>query len=144
MRFLYDTNVLATLTRREELARFRVLVKLSDATHITSDYILAELEKVLRVKFGFTRQKAKVTINALAKLSIVVYPKTINKVSRDPLDDYVLAAAAKGRADYLVTADRDLLIIEKYEKTVILTMDEFRKRLDEYGNNATKRREPDR
>ena len=41
MRFLYDTNVLATMTRREELARFRNLLETPANVHVTSDYILA-------------------------------------------------------------------------------------------------------
>jgi uncharacterized protein len=129
MRFLYDTNVLATLTRREELARFRRLVDSADGIHITSDYVLAELETVLRTKFEFTRQKAKVTTNALAKLSEVVAPKAVERVSRDPLDDYILAAALEGRADYLVTADIDLLILGSYKTAQILSPDQFRQRM---------------
>jgi len=126
MRFLYDTSVLATMTRREELSRFRSLLDSPDNIHVTSEYILAELETVLRSKFGFTVQKARVTINALAKLSELVAPKAVEHVSRDPLDDYVLAAAVEGRVEYLVSADNDLLVLETHRGTRIISPDEFR------------------
>lgn len=41
---------------------------------------------------------------------------------RDPKDDFLLALAKDGKADYLLTGDADLLEIEKYGKTVISTM----------------------
>ncbi len=129
MRFLYDTNVLATMTRREELTRFRNLLETPANVHVTSDYILAELEAVLRTKFGFTSQKAKVTSNALGKLSEVVVPKIVEHISRDPLDDYVLAAAIEGRVDYLVTADNDLLTLKAHKNTQIMSPNEFTQKL---------------
>ena len=33
--------------------------------------------------------------------------------SRDPKDDYLLATALVGQADYLVTGDKDLLVLDK-------------------------------
>ncbi len=41
-------------------------------------------------------------------------------VCRDPADDMVLAAAVEGRADAIVTGDRDLLSLEVYEGIAIL------------------------
>lgn len=131
MRFLYDTNVLARLTRREEMARFKARVNATNNTHVTSDYILSELERVLIAKFGFTRQKAKVTSNAVAKLSEVVVPKTIKKISRDPFDDYIITAAFHGRVDCLVTADKDLLVLDPHQGIRIIRPDQF---ADEYRN----------
>ena len=107
------------------MARFKALVITTSNTHVTSDYILAELERVFIAKFGFTRQKAKVTSNAIAKLSEVVVPKTIKKVSRDPFDDYVLAAGLHGRVDCLVTSDNDLLVLDPYQEVRIISPDRF-------------------
>jgi predicted nucleic acid-binding protein len=39
----------------------------------------------------------------------------IPAVNRDPKDDKVLATAVAGKADYLVSEDRDLLDMERYE-----------------------------
>lgn len=48
-------------------------------------------------------------------LAEVVELSAIPAVSRDPKDDQSLATAAAGQADYLVTEDRDLLVLEEYE-----------------------------
>jgi hypothetical protein len=125
MRILYDTNALARLTRREELILFRAVISVGQIVHITSDYILGELESVLSLKFNFTKQKAIVTVRLFARLSKVVSPKVIEKVCRDPFDDYVLAAAVEGKVDYLVTDDKDLLVLKTYKNVSIVDISTF-------------------
>lgn len=44
---------------------------------------------------------------------------------RDPEDDYLLAYALVGKADYLVTGDRDLLVLGSVGKTKIVTAQQF-------------------
>jgi putative PIN family toxin of toxin-antitoxin system len=46
-------------------------------------------------------------------------------ITRDPKDDYLLANAVIYRADYLVTGDRDLLVIGEFEGIRIVTPAEF-------------------
>lgn len=126
MRAVYDTNILVTLTRREELAAFKRAVTSGRLVHVTSLFILEELEKVLVEKFEFTWQKAKITARVFAKLSVVVTPITIEKVCRDPFDDYILAAAVKGGAHYIATADKDLLVIKEHKRVRIISATELR------------------
>ncbi len=45
----------------------------------------------------------------------------IPRVTRDPKDDYLIAYALVGRADYLVTGDKDLLVLEQVDDLRILT-----------------------
>ena len=42
-------------------------------------------------------------------------------VTRDRKDDYLLAYAVVGRADYLVTGDRDLLVLGEVEGVRIVS-----------------------
>lgn len=46
-------------------------------------------------------------------------------VCRDPDDDYLLACAAAGAADYLVTGDEDRLTIGSYRGVAILSARQF-------------------
>lgn len=126
MRVLYDSNVLvAMLCRRESILVFKRLLELDETVHISSGHILCEVEAVLVEKMKLTRQKAKAAARLLERQSVIVRPIKIEKVCRDPFDDYVLAAAVAGKADYLVTADKDLLVLEKHKKVVIVTPSEF-------------------
>lgn len=43
------------------------------------------------------------------------------EVCRDPNDNFLLELAKDGEADYLVTGDQDLLVLEKFQKTEIIT-----------------------
>lgn len=52
-------------------------------------------------------------------------PKAIPPVSRDPNDDMLLALSLAGEADYLITGDKDLLILRRFGKTQIVTPKQF-------------------
>ena len=52
-------------------------------------------------------------------------------VCRDPKDNFLLALAKDGKADYLLTGDKDLLDLIKFGKTKIKTITEF---IDETKN----------
>jgi len=44
---------------------------------------------------------------------------------RDPKDNFLLALARDGNADYLITGDKDLRDMKVFEKTKIVTLNEF-------------------
>jgi len=44
---------------------------------------------------------------------------------RDPKDNFLLSLAVDGKADYLLTGDKDLLVLKKIGKTEIRTISEF-------------------
>jgi uncharacterized protein len=122
MRILYDTNVLvAMLSRRQSVLEFKRQLEDDGIVHISSPFILTEVEAVLVKKLKITKQKAKATVRLLERQSVIVHPKKIEKICRDPFDDYVLAAAVIGNANYIVTADQDLLVLEKHKTIVIIS-----------------------
>lgn len=53
-------------------------------------------------------------------------------ICRDPKDNFLLSLAEASKADYLVTGDNDLLILEKYGNTNILPLDAFEKIISKY------------
>lgn len=44
---------------------------------------------------------------------------------RDPKDNFLLSLAVDGKADYLLTGDKDLLVLKKIGETEIRTISEF-------------------
>ncbi len=60
--------------------------------------------------------------NTFGKLVTV---KTKCEDCRDPKDNFLLNLAIDSKADYLITGDSDLLIIEKIMKTKIITFNSF-------------------
>ena len=47
------------------------------------------------------------------------------EVCRDPNDNFLLSLAKDGQADFLITGDKDLLVIQEFEGTRIVTFKEF-------------------
>ena len=66
--------------------------------------------------------------NLIAEIqTIAEFIDVISKVDicRDPKDNFLLSLAKDGKESYLITGDKDLLIIGRFEKTRILTISEF-------------------
>lgn len=55
----------------------------------------------------------------------LVEPEHVPTVSRDPKDDVFLACAEAAQADFLITGDDDLLCLQKYRDTQIVTPAKF-------------------
>jgi predicted nucleic acid-binding protein len=46
-------------------------------------------------------------------------------VCRDPKDNFLLALAVDSGADFLLTGDKDLLVLKIYNNTIITTIGDF-------------------
>jgi uncharacterized protein len=51
--------------------------------------------------------------------------KTVTRLSRDPGDDFMLAFAKENKLDFLITGDKDLLVLSNHLHTQILTFEQF-------------------
>jgi putative PIN family toxin of toxin-antitoxin system len=137
VRVLVDTNVfvsyLLSHPSRTSAVRNIVDVVLSGAvTLLLPEALLAELLGVLTTRPYFTSRISNRiatefigALRARAELLPAIHPDEVPPVLRDPKDDYLLAYALLGRADYLVTGDRDLLVLERVEQLRIVTPGEF-------------------
>ena len=55
----------------------------------------------------------------------IIEPVTHVEISRDPDDNKFLGCAKDSRSLYIVSGDKDLLVIDKYENIQIITAKEF-------------------
>lgn len=131
MRLVIDTNVLisALLADTSLPAHLIVLWRQGRFDLLTCAGQLDELRRVTRypkIRERLAPALAGRLINELRDLAVVVDDRPIVSVSPDPNDDYLLAIAAAGAADFLVTGDkRDLLALRLYEGTKIVTVRDF-------------------
>lgn len=130
MRVLLDANVLLSAILFGGIPR-RILEAAIDGRLrlVTSRQLLEGFEEILEEKFGFSKAAAVETRSELEVLADLVEPIEIPQVCRDPDDDHVLAAAAAGEADVIVTGDRDLLSLEWHGDVEILAPASFDPRL---------------
>lgn len=103
-------------------------------TVIYSDELLEEYNTVIsRTKFQaiISKYQANRFIQfLLPRLQKVKITSAVN-INRDAKDNYLLALANAGRADFLVTGDEDLLVLKKFNKTRIIKLTEFEKLITE-------------
>ena len=112
MRVFLDTNVLASAVATQGLSADVFRVVITEHTLVTSDVVLTELRAVLERKLRVPRALAQAFEALLREHDVVPRPKAPASISlRDPDDAWVLASAVDGRADVLVTGDKDLLAI---------------------------------
>jgi len=114
---VFDTNILASAFTSPRGAP-RALLEYAlhgDVQLVTSPALLDEFEDCLVDVFRYERRMAAATRSAIEDIALVVEPASVPQVCRDPDDDHVLAAGVTGRAEYIVTRDKDLLTLGSYE-----------------------------
>jgi len=94
---------------------------------ITSPILLAELTEVLTKKFNFELIRIEQLEKIIKKHFKMVNPKQTIKILQDIDDNRVLEAAIEGKCSYIVTGDSDLLTLKTFQKTKILTPNDFLK-----------------
>lgn len=126
MRVLLDTNVLvAAFLSRGNCAG---VLKRCNEKHdlVTSEALLKELYGVLIRKARCPSEQALRAVALLARHMAVLDPEPLQeRVCRDPDDDAVLAAALAGKCDCIVTGDKDLLDLERFEGIPIISPSAF-------------------
>ncbi len=126
-RVVIDTNVLISALINNGKSRKLVLKLLDEHTVILSSQMLAELADVVcRDKFSVTSSQIDRFISILVKKATMVSVHSIPKVIlEDQDDDTVLATALNGKAEYIISGDKHLLKIANYNKTQIVSVNQF-------------------
>jgi uncharacterized protein len=124
-RFIVDTNIfISQLLWPTSVPGEAFRKAISSGVLLVSYEILEELTDVLgRKKFDpyLTLEERQGFIRHLSSI-VEVIPQVISiKVCRDPKDDKFLSLAISGGADFILTGDNDLLILDPYRNVRILS-----------------------
>ena len=110
MRVFLDTNVLVSAFATRGLSADVFRLVLAQHELLTGEVNLAELRRVLRDRIGLPLPTIGAIEELLREHTIIPKPdKPLPVPVRDPDDRWVLASAVAGRADVLLTGDKDLL-----------------------------------
>jgi uncharacterized protein len=126
---IIDTNLWISFLIGRQLKNLKDLIVTKRIKLVTTDQLMNELKIVsARPKFikYFDQGKVVELISLLNIVSEKVKINAIEKICRDPKDDFLLALAKESKANHLVTSDSDLLAIKIYGRTEILTVTDFR------------------
>ena len=118
-RIVLDTNVIVSaLAWQGKPARFFDLAGDGTIALFSSPALLNEFRQTIsRPKFADRLRSVGLSVavvcESVAELVTIIEPAILTqRFSRDPDDDHVIACAIAARADYLVTGDDDLLVLE--------------------------------
>lgn len=131
-RVTVDTNIFISATFWQGTPKQVINVfKTRKAVLVLSESILSELERKLNhKKFADELSESGLTVTAIVDgirdMAELVLPGDIPEDAvRDPKDRIILACAVGGKADIIVSGDKDLLILKAYQAVSIMTAAEF-------------------
>ncbi len=87
---------------------------------LVSPGLVSEVERVLARKFEWEQRRVRRICQPLWEAARLVKPATGVSVCRDPKDNHLLALAMDGEARYLITGDRDLLVLSPFHAIQIV------------------------
>jgi putative PIN family toxin of toxin-antitoxin system len=125
---VFDTNILISALFLETGSPFRALAlaKIGQIESVTCQEIMDEFLEKLLLKFKFSEDKAQSAIDEILSFSrIVEISGTLKAVPNDPDDDMVIECAVVGNASHIVTGDKHLLSLVKYQDIAIAKATDF-------------------
>jgi len=135
LKLTVDTNLWVSFIISNKLNLLDPLLLTGNARLLFSVELIAEIQETI----AKPKLKKYFGTNALEEMFSVFEPfvdlikvKSIVTVCRDPKDNFLLALAKDGKADYLLTGDNDLLVIKKFGKTKITTIANFFETMKNY------------
>jgi len=126
VRVVLDTNVLISSFIARGVSHKVFEHCLRQHTLVTSQFILDELRKNLVKKFKYQTDVVDEAIELLRSQMEVVVPTPLDTpICRDADDDNVLATAIAGNCDCIVTGDKDLLALQRFQTIDIISPADF-------------------
>ena len=127
MRVVFDTNILVSALvfpgGQGEAALRRIIEEIDQL--VLSRPILEELLDVLGRKFARDAEELAHVAVYLSDIATIVAPKQRIRAVKDEPDNRILECAVSGHAAVIVTGDKVLLTLKRYEEIRLLTLPDY-------------------
>jgi len=125
-RVVLDTNVLVAAHFNQGSASNRILelCQRKKLALVLTSHILKEFSLILRnisARKSFRKRMDKIISQAI----LIKKAPRVNVVVEDPEDNKFLSCALAGKADYIITSDRHLLVLRKFRGIKIVKPVQF-------------------
>lgn len=128
MRIILDTNLWISFLISSKYSRLDNLLFNDKCTLLFSDELLEEFVEVCKrpkLRKYISAAEIEDILDTIDQVAVFIDVKSNVSVCRDLKDNFLLELAKDGKADYLLTGDADLLVIEEYEGTKIMNLTDF-------------------
>ncbi len=125
---VFDTNILISALFSQTGSPFRALAlaKIGQIESVTCQEIIDEFAEKLLLKFKFSEDKTQSAVDEILNFSrMVEISGTLKAVLNDADDDMVIECAVVGNASHIVTGDKHLLSLVKYQDIAIAKATDF-------------------
>lgn len=134
VRYVFDTNVIISALLFENGKPAQAFqYALANGEVLLSLDLLEELNEVLgREKFNryVTNEEREEFLEALVERTVLIEIVENVQECRDPKDDKVLELALNGEAQYIISGDKDLLVLHPFRNVTVITVEEFLKTIE--------------
>jgi len=126
MRVVFDTNIfISALVFPGSQAEKAIQKIIERDTLLISKAIINEVLLVLSRKFSSDPEELSRIAVYLAELGEMVRPAKKVRVFQDEADNRIIECAFSGRADVIVTGDKEMLTLKEYRGTRIISLREY-------------------
>lgn len=127
-RIILDTNLWISFLISKKFSQIDKLIESDKIILIFSNELLEEfIDVVSRPKFKkyFSKRDIEKILEYFDQFGELVKVKSDLQICRDKKDNFLLNLSFDSKADYLITGDADLLILDTIEHTKIVTFSKF-------------------
>ncbi|MBI5219739.1 MAG: putative toxin-antitoxin system toxin component, PIN family [Bacteroidia bacterium] len=121
MNIVFDTNVLVSAFVFGGLSGKALEYCIENDEIYISQWVISELSDVLRNKFQIEEAEVKNIVTIISAEFNLIAPFTpMPLICRDKDDNNILQLAESSNAHFIITGDKDLLVLEKFKQTGII------------------------
>lgn len=126
MKIVFDTNVILSAFLTQGLSSRVLDICLDRHTIIISPWILKEVEEKLKKKFKLRVEEMERVLSFLRSEFNIIAPKGKKPdIVRDKDDNNILQIAEYTKAELIITGDKDLLVLKKFNSIQIINPREY-------------------
>jgi putative PIN family toxin of toxin-antitoxin system len=127
MKVVFDTNIFISALVIPGGQAERAIRRITEGTDtlLISKPIIGEILSVLSRKFGRDSEALSRVAVFLSDLATIVNPAKRIHVLEDEADNRVIECAVGGRADAIVTGDKEMLDLKEYLRIRIISLKEY-------------------
>jgi putative PIN family toxin of toxin-antitoxin system len=129
-RIIIDTNLWISFLLTKDLSKLDEILFTKQVILVFSNELLEEFLEVIKrpkLRKHFTQNDIEDILETIEEYADFVLVSTEVSICRDPKDNFLLSLAKDGNADYLLTGDKDLLVLTNFENTKIISVSDFLK-----------------